>query len=204
MKTKLILLLSFVFHITNLTAQSTQQGALLQQIAALRVYGEYVHKGYSVVKNGLNVISDFKSGEFGLHSEYFESLGLPNSILRNSETAIKILSLQEKIISEAAGLQKESIITFLSQEETAYCQRVKSRLLESCWQQLEFLYNILTDKTLQMGDAERLDSIESIYNEMIGNYTFIKKFRADTKLLVSEREREYRTVEKSKQLFNIN
>lgn len=204
MRTKFILLLVFSLSMIRLTAQSTQQGALLQQIAALRVYGEYVQKGYSVVKKGLNVISDFKSGEFGLHSDYFESLGLPNLVVRDSETIIRILSLQEKIIRESARLQEDSIISQLSQDETAYCQRVKSRLLEGCWKELEFLYDVLTDKSLQMGDEERLGSIAGIYQEMSSNYAFIKKFTADTVLLVKEREREVRSSKKSKQLFNIN
>jgi len=204
MRTKFILLLIFSLSIITLTAQSTQQGALLQQIAALKVYGEYVQKGYSVVKKGLNIISDFKSGEFGLHSEYFESLGLPNTVVRDSETIIRILSLMEKIIRESARLQEDSIISQLSQEETAYCQRVKSRLLESCWKELEFLYDVLTDKSLQMGDEDRLESIQEIYQEMSSNYAFIKKFTADTVLLVKEREHEVRSSKKSKQLFNIN
>ena len=188
----------------RLTAQSTQQGALLQQISALRVYGKYVQEGYSVVKKGLNVISDFKSGEFGLHSDYFESLGLPNVVVRDSETIIRILRLQEKIIRESARLQEEYIISLLSHEETAYCQRVKSRLLDSCWKELEFLYDVLTDKSLQMGDAERLAKIQGIYQEMNSNYIFIKKFTADTVLLVEERESEVRGLKKSKQLFDIN
>lgn len=204
MRTKFISLLIFSLSMISMTAQSTQQGALLQQIAALRVYGEYVHKGYSVVKKGLNLISDFKSGEFGLHSDYFESLGLPNPVVRDSETITRILSLQEKIIRESARLQEDSFISQLSQEETAYCQRVKSRLLESCWKELEFLYDVLTDKSLQMGDEDRLESIQGIYQEMSSNYAFIKKFTADTVLLVKEREHEVRSSKKSKQLFNIN
>lgn len=204
MRTKFILLLIFSLSMIRMTAQSTQQGALLQQIAALRVYGEYVHKGYSVVKKGLNLISDFKSGEFDLHSDYFESLGLPNPVVRDSETIIRILSLQEKIIRESARLQEDSFISHLSQEEIAYCQRVKSRLLESCWKELEFLYDVLTDKSLQMGDEDRLESIQGIYQEMSSNYAFIKKFTAVTVLLVKEREHEVRSSKKSKQLFNIN
>lgn len=55
-----------------------------------------------------------------------------------------------------------------------------------------------------MGDEERLESIQGVYQEMSSNYAFIKKFTADTVLLVKEREREVRSSKKSKQLFNIN
>lgn len=204
MKSKYLFTLLLIFQLAKLPAQSSQQGVLLQQIAALRVYGDYVQKGYSVVKKGLNVIGDFKSGEKLLHSDYFKSLGLVNTVFYDGITAARIISLQEKIIHDADVLQDVLDKSSLSQDEIAYCQRVKRRLLEDCWQQIEFLYDLLTDDTLRMDDAQRLESIEGIYSEIKENYTFIKKFTSEAGTMIKERHREGSEAMKSRKLFNIN
>lgn len=205
MRTKyLFALLLLLFQQADLTAQSTQQGALLQQIAALKVYGQYVQKGYSIVKKGLDVIGDFKDGEKMLHSDYFQSLGIVNTVLYDGLTVSRIIGLQEKIIREGGLLEEDLMGSLLQEDEISYCKRVKSRLMENCWQEMEFLYNLLTDDTLQMEDAQRLQSIERIYLEMKGNYTFIKEFVGETRIMINDRQREYRETLKSRELFNIN
>lgn len=205
MKTKyLLVLLLLLFQQADLIAQSTQQGVLLQQIAALKVYGKYVHKGYSIVKKGLDVIGDFKDGEKVLHSDYFQSLGIVNTVLYDGSTASRIIGLQEKIIREASLLEEDLMKSLLRKDEISYCQRVKSRLMEDCWQEMEFLYDLLTDDTLQMEDAQRLESIERIYLEMQGNYTFIKGFVGETRIMINDRQREHIESRKSRALFNIN
>lgn len=204
MKTRYMSVLLLIFQVAGLSAQSSQQGVLLQQIAALKVYGQYVQKGYSVVKKGLNVIGDFKDGEKALHSDYFESLGLVSTVLSDGLTTVKIISLQQKVIRESGKLEEALGDSFLTPDEISYCRRVKSRLMESCWEQMELLYDLLTDDTLQMEDAQRLESIERIYHEMKGNYTFIKEFTAQNRSLIHEKQRGYKEVEKSRELFNIN
>jgi hypothetical protein len=205
MRTKyLFALLLLLFQQADLTAQSTQQGALLQQIAALKVYGQYVQKGYSIVKKGLDVIGDFKDGEKMLHSDYFQSLGIVNTVLYDGLTVSRIIGLQEKIIREGGLLEEDLMGSLLREDEISYCKRVKSRLMENCWQEMEFLYDLLTDDTLQMEDAQRLQSIERIYLEMKGNYTFIKEFLGETRIMINDRQREHRETLKSRELFNIN
>jgi hypothetical protein len=204
MKFKYLFMLLLVFQLAKLPAQSSQQGVLLQQIAALRVYGNYVQKGYSAVKKGLNVIGDFKSGEKLLHSDYFQSLGLVNTVFYDGITAVKIISLQKDIIRDADALQRVLESPLFSPDESSYCQRVKSRLLENCVEQIEFLYDLLTDDTLRMDDARRLESIEGIYREMKDNYTFLREFNAETIGMLKQRQSEVSEAMKSKKLFNIN
>ena len=46
---------------TNQSA--TQKKYLVQQIASLKVYIDYLEKGYNITEKGLNTISDLKNGE---------------------------------------------------------------------------------------------------------------------------------------------
>ncbi|SEP06887.1 hypothetical protein [Flavobacterium sp. fv08] len=203
MKAKYLLMFLLLFQVVELPAQSTQQSVLLQQIAALRVYGDYIHKGYNVVKKGLNIIGDFKEGEKLLHSDYFKSLGLINKVIYDDGTAGKAVSLYHQILNDADLYQTVLDSDLLSPQELSYCERVKKRLLGSCHQQIGFLYDLLSDDTLRMDDAKRLESIEDIYREMKDNYTFIKRFNTETVALIKTRQVEGREAVNSAKLFNI-
>jgi hypothetical protein len=54
--------------------KKTQLKYLAEQIAALKVYLEYLKKGYDVAQKGLSTIELIKSGSFSLHKDYFNSL----------------------------------------------------------------------------------------------------------------------------------
>lgn len=204
MKAKWIISLVLALQLAPAAAQSSQKGVLLQQIAALRVYGEYLGKGYGIVKNGLNTIGDLKEGEMNLHSGYFASLGLVNTRLSGVVTVGKIIELQQKILSASNSINNSSVSDFLSGSEIAYCQRVRERLLEDCRKELDYLYTILTDQALVMEDAKRLEAIEDIYAAMQANYTFVKQFSNEVRLLIADKQCTQREVHQSRLLNNIN
>ena len=62
--------------------KQTQIRYLLKQIAGLKIYIELLQKGYSVVNDGINLVSDLKNGEFNLHKSYFQSLSTVNPAIR--------------------------------------------------------------------------------------------------------------------------
>src|SRR5690242_14173593 len=53
--------------------KKTQIKYLLQQIAANKVYIEYLEKGYNIARKGLQAINDIKRGDFDLSFDFFES-----------------------------------------------------------------------------------------------------------------------------------
>ena len=53
--------------------KETQIEYLLTQIAGLQIYIELAQKGYAIYKDGLDLITDIKDGEFSLHRDYFGS-----------------------------------------------------------------------------------------------------------------------------------
>jgi hypothetical protein len=90
------------------TAQDkTQIEYLLQQIAAQKVYLDYLEKGYGIAKSGLHAIRDIKKGDFNLHSDYFNALREVNPEIKSSPKVGDIIFLQLRIIKEAkATIQK--------------------------------------------------------------------------------------------------
>jgi hypothetical protein len=204
MKTKWIIILLLALPITTLTAQPSQRKVLLQQIAALKVYSEYLGKGYSIAKDGLKSIGNLKDGELNLHNEYFDSLGQVNVTIAGAGSVAGVIELQQNILRLANELGHDAVSGMLSGAESAYCNHVRERLLQECANELQKLFSVLTHQELTMEDSQRLKAIEGIYGAMQDNYTFIKKFSNDIRLIVADRERSQREVNKSRQLNAIN
>lgn len=199
-----MLLFIAVVSAINVCAQSSQKKVLLQQIAALKVYGNYVHKGYSIAKKGLNTISDLKEGEFNLHSVFFTALKTVSPTIRNYEKVAGILALQLKIMKQSDAISGLLYDDLYLGDEREYVQRVLGRLLEDCDANLEVLLEVLSDTTLEMDDADRMTRIDTLYSQMLDNYTFSKSFGDETTILLKSRQQEQRDIQTGRVLRQLN
>ncbi len=183
---------------------ATQKKYLLQQIAGLQVYIGYMQKGYSIAKQGLNVISDIKHGEFNLHKDYFHSLKEVNPKIKNYSKVADIILLQFKIVKvykEAVKKIKQS--KSFSAAEISYISGVFERLLDDCTKTIDELITVTTSNQLEMKDDERLRRIDALFNEMQGNYSFVQGFSNEAKLLAASRIREQNDIQSSRIINGI-
>jgi len=203
---KLFLYLLFIGLLANnLQGQAKQRKALLQQIAALRIYTDYAQKGYSVVKNGLTTIGDFKRGEFNLHSNYFSSLKTVNPKIKNYFKVADIIALQLKIIHSSRFIIKQVQGDDLFHgDEIAYIKRVVDRLIENCEANMEELLTIVMDGQLEMKEEERIKRIDALYLNILENYSFGESFNKQTKLLALSRAKEKKDLKISRNMHGVN
>lgn len=202
---KLILFLLLAGFTGNLQAQSKQIKMLLQQIAALKVYIGYAQKGYSIAQKGLKTVGDFKRREFGLHTNYFNSLKMVNPAIKNYARVAEILFLEAKVIETCnlsqAQLQQDGLF---HGDETEYIKRVYERLLEDCEATLDELINVTTDNQLEMKDNERMKRIDALYGNMRDNYTFCQSFSNQVRLLSLSRAKESNDIKTGRAVQGIN
>lgn len=191
---KVFLLGVMLFTIAHSYAQSKQIRVLLQQIAALKVYGDYVHKGYSIAKKGLKTISDLKDGELGLHTIFYTALKTVNPNISNSYKVATILELQLKIMKENSAVSGLLYDDLFHGTETDYIERVFGRLMKDCDAHLDALLDILSDNSLEMDDAARIEGIDGLYEQMLDNYTFSKNFSAEVTQLLKVRQRDKKDI----------
>ena len=203
---KLFLYLLFIGLLAhNLQGQAKQRKVLLQQIAALRIYTDYAQKGYSVVKNGLTTIGDFKRGEFNLHSNYFSSLKTVNPKIKNYFKVADIIALQLKIIHSSRFIIKQVQGDDLFHgDEIAYIKRVVDRLIENCEANMEELLTIVMDGQVEMKEEERIKRIDALYLNMLENYSFGESFNKQTKLLALSRAKEKKDLKTSRNMHGVN
>lgn len=210
---KLLILFLFGMFATTLQAQTfaewfqqkkTQKQYLIQQVAALQMYIGYAQKGYSIAKEGLNTIGDFKRGEFNLHSGYFNSLKSINPKIKQYAKVADIMAMQVTIIQSYGRFRRHVRESgAFNGEELDYIMRVLGRLLDDCKNTLDELITVTTDGNLEMKDDERLERIDILYQDMTDKCTFSQSFSNETSVLAASRMKENNDVQTSRALYDI-
>lgn len=170
---------------------ATQKKYLLQQIASLQLYSEYLSKGFSIAKKGLHTIQDIKHGEFNLHNDYFSSLERVSPNVKKYTRTIEVIALRiniSKLIIRTVKDCKKS--NQLTGDELRYIQNVFQKVLNNCAEIFEFLNQILKDGQISMKDDERIAAIDRICREMQDDYVFTVSFGNSTKALCAKRKHE--------------
>jgi hypothetical protein len=198
----LIFALSFIVHVSNAQTfnewfrqKKTQKKYLLQQIAALKVYLDYLKKGYKIVDKGLTVVGDIKQGKFDLDIEYLESLKNVNSAVSGSAKAATIVAYQRMIMVEFKKLKDFSSGSDLfTNEEKRYVESVYSNMLRESEMSLDELGRVLSNSDFEMKDDERVKRVDALYVDMKDKYGFTKSFSNSTKVLMTQRSKDQNEV----------
>lgn len=171
--------------------KKTQRKYLIQQIAALKVYLEYLKKGYDIAQKGLTTIGDIKDGTFNLDKDYFNSLKQVSPVVKNSPKVKSILLYQHKIIKDFRALYEAcQVDENFTPEEIQYIENVYHNMLTECEDSIDELTLITTSGEAEMKDDERLLRLDKVHEDMLEKYTFTQDFAASTRLLSLKRGKE--------------
>src|SRR6188768_3427858 len=80
-----------------LKQKETQIKYLVEQIGALKAYGEEMNKGYDIAHNGLTNVFNSKGGDYQLHSNYFLSLWRVKPGVKSYSKVLSILNMKAVI-----------------------------------------------------------------------------------------------------------
>ena len=175
--------------------KNTQKKYLLQQIAALKVYLDYLKKGYKIVDKGLTIVGDIKQGKFDLDIDYLESLGNVNSAVSGSAKVASIVTYQRVILIEFRKLRDQANETnYFTAEEKKYVEKVYSNMLRESEVSLDELDRVLSNSDFAMKDDERVKRVDAFYIDMKDKYTFTKSFSNSTRLLIAQRSKDEQEV----------
>ncbi len=181
---KIFLILFVVFSLTSMAQDNTS--AMLKQIALLQVYIGYIEKGYSIAQKGLKTIGDIKDGHWKMDIEFFNSLKNVNPKIRDYIKVAAIMNQQVQIVRLCGSLRKQRFNT----DEVNYIHSVCDHIISECETNIDLLVTVLKDDELHMSDDERISAIDSIYNKVVDQYSFIKDFAERAKLLLRARLRD--------------
>jgi S-adenosylmethionine synthetase len=183
--------------------KKTQRKYLLQQIAALKVYLEYLKKGYKIVDKGLTTIGDIKNGTFTLDKDYLYSLKQVSPVVKNSPKVAEVLMYQRSIITDLKKFVDECRNDEnLSAGEVRYIEDVYANMLKECDASIDELTVITTSGEAEMKDDERLLRLDKVHDAMQNKYTFTQDFIDSTRLLSMERAKEKNQIKGSGKLYS--
>lgn len=171
-------------------AQNKTIKLYIQQIAANKVYIEYLQKGYRIAKNGLTTISNIKNGHWSLDKDFFAGLKGINPKVRNYSKVADIIALNIKTIKQykTAMKQVRSTVSF-ENGEINYFDKVFTVLLDDCMRVTDELTMLLTANELTMSDDERIKRIDLLYADMQDKYVFANSFSNDINVMALQRSK---------------
>lgn len=184
--------------------KKTQKKYLLQQIAALEVYMEFARKGYTIARQGLNLVEDFKSGEFNLHSDYFRSLAHVNPEIKQYARITEIMAIQYRMARD-----QHQTLKHLRQsgafdgEELDLLTSVFEKTLYMVSECLDDLMAVCTTGTLEMTDDARLERIDLLYDSTMEHYGSYLQFRNESTRLAMARLREKGDIDNTRHLYDL-
>lgn len=182
--------------------KKTQKKYLIEQIAALKVYLEYLKEGYDIAKKGLTIVGDIKEGKFDLDLEYIASLGNVNPAISGSPKVSSIIAYQRLVILEFHKLkQLTSDSDFLTREERNYIADVYANMLRESELTLHELDRVLSNSDFEMKDDERLQRLDLLYSDMKDKYMFTRAFSNSAELLIGQRAKEQSEIDSYRNLI---
>lgn len=194
MKVLLVLFAFISFH-SVAYSQNNQIKLYVQQIAANKVYLEYLQKGYKIARQGLTFIGNVKNGHFTLDKDFFLSLESINPKIKNYSRIAEIVNYGLAISSDFKRVLKDMReSSVFAGSEVDYVSGVRLRLLTSCEDLLMDLIPLITSGKMELSDDERIERIDAIHADMQDCYLFTQDFCSSTKIQVLQRQQELRDV----------
>lgn len=182
--------------------KSTQTEYLTQQIAALKMYGGYLKKGYDVVKGGLNTIGDIKDEHLNLDRIFIDSLKLVSGAVKRDARVKEIIRLKkETAASISACLKRVRKSDYFYPTDLEYISGVLNHIGERSNGHITELENILRNGNYLMSDDERIKRVQRIYQETKEQFAFIQQFAAELRKLEIQRSRELRDIRAIDKLY---
>lgn len=190
---KVVILITMMILFNNGYGQNNQIKLYIQQIAANKVYIEYLQKGYSIVKKGLRTIGDIKDGHWSLDIDLFDGLEKINPKVRHYAKVTDIIALNTQVVKRAKKLVQETHNgKHFTKQEVGYAEKVKNALLVNCSALADELSILISKSELKMSDDERIKRIEILHEQMRDNFSFVNHFSGALQLLQLQKDKEWR------------
>ena len=166
---------------------------------------EDLKKGYEIVFKGYTTIKQISEGNFELHDVFLQSLLEVSPAVRNYHRVVEIVQAQLSLVGEyKKALRLFTGSGLLQSEELDYIRTVYGNLLRRSLGSLDDLSIALSGGTLRMTDAERLNLIDSVWNQMSGHRNFLRQFNNEAKVLLLQRATSQGSLNSVRSLYSIN
>jgi len=202
---RIIIILLLSANICYGQSQEAKQLLLnVEKLAQLKLMLSHMKTGYEILSKGYNTISDLSKGNFTLHKTFLDGLLQISPAVRKYKKIADIIDFQLKIVKEyKAAFAEFKGSKHFTAPEIEYLGKVYGNLFSESLKTLEELAMVITAGQLRMTDDERLKAIDKIYDDVVGQYTFLNEFNNSTALLSLQRDNEQREIDLMRKIHGI-
>ncbi|QEC73761.1 hypothetical protein FSB73_20905 [Arachidicoccus ginsenosidivorans] len=184
--------------------KKTQKKYLLAQIAALETYAIAVEKGYQTARSGLSTISDLKESNFLQHAIHFNTMTMVSPEVKNNPRVAAIAAMEDRTAGMLKRLMaRKDLNRWLTTKENASLKSFQQQTTKEAAKELNYLELLVTDNTLQMTTAERIQQIETLYGKVKRDYSDILVFIRHSEALLQSRQHQAAESVWLRQLYGI-
>ena len=201
---KILFALFLMLKCSQGISQSDEAQQLLlnvEKLTQLKKILNDMYKGYKIVSKGYNTIKDISEGNFDLHKTFLDGLMEISPAVKKYKRIVDIISLQSLLVKEyknAFNRFKKSNLFNL--KETEYMGSVYKNLFDKSLQNLDELLMVITANQLRMSDDERIAAIDTIYDSIEDQFSFLQDFNTSTQYLSLQRKSEQVEIEMSRRI----
>ncbi len=201
-------ILFIVLLSSNLCFGQSQEAKQLllnvEKLAQLKLMLQHMKGGYQILHKGYTSIKNISEGNFNLHKTFLNGLLQISPAVRKYKKIADIIDFQLKIVKEyKAAFNEFKGSKHFTVNEIEYMGKVYSNLFSESLKKLEELAMVITANKLRMSDDERLKAIDKIYDEVLGQYTFLNEFNNSTALLSIQRDNEQREIDLMRKIHGL-
>lgn len=152
----------------------------------------------------LNEISDWVERQRKLYADYFDELWKVKSAIAYYHRVKSIIEKQVQLVSEyksawALFRQDKNFTT----GELDYIYSVYTGIFEESIKNIDQLFLVVNAFTTQMSDAKRLEIINQVADNLETNFSDLKEFNNQNKLLSLQRASEQGDIDYVKKLYGL-
>jgi len=167
------------------------------------IYSDLV-KGYEILSEGYQAVSDISQGNFNLHEMFLDGLLKASPAVQKYQKVADIINCQIQIVSEySTAFNRFKSDNNFSPDEIIYMGKVYNNLIDQSIKGLSDLTGVLTDGSLRASDDERLSQIDRLDSEMQDRLSFLRYFNNNTTVLALQRARENNDVNTIRNIYGI-
>lgn len=184
--------------------KETQKRYLVEQIAALSVYGAVLREGYETVSKGLGLVHALQDGDYSQHQGYFNSFSSVNPQIKNhpeAEQALKIYVKTKQLTQQIPGKLFPS--QYFTGPEEQVIRHVLLAIQKDSEQLLTELEELLEEGRLQMSDTDRLKQLSGMNHRMQEVYRYTVRFYQDCRDISLFRQKDSQSIRQRNALYSF-
>ena len=192
---------TYAQSIGDLTAQLLLD---TEKLTYMKTFLQELYQGYEIIDKGYTAITNISRDNFNLHKAFLDGLLAVSPAVQQSPRVLDILNTEYRLAAEyktAAG--RYAAGGSFTASELDYITHIQSTLLSRSLQSIEELTMILTADELRMSDAQRLQAIDRVYEEVTGQLTTLQQFDNSLSIQAAQRAKEAGTINILKSLYGL-